>query len=73
MVSSPFRAGLGIACGAILVLAGLTHAALQVTGARATRLELLLVYVALVVAVALPSARRARGSSRVCYGAAPRA
>ena len=67
MISPTFRAGLGLTCGAILALAGSTHVVVQLTGMRASRLELLLVYTALVVCAGLLGARRARGWKRGLY------
>ena len=61
------RAVLAAICGMVLVLAGLGHVAVNLTGARASHFELLIVYVGLVATVGLPSTPRARGRQRRLY------
>lgn len=61
------RAVLGAICGVALVLAGLGHLVVNLTGARASHGELLIVYVALVATVGLASTPRARGRQRSLY------
>jgi hypothetical protein len=61
---SRVRARLGVTCGVVLVLGGLTHLAVNLTGAHTSRPVLLLVNAALVVSAGLLGARRAHGGKR---------
>jgi membrane protease YdiL (CAAX protease family) len=64
---SRVRATLAALCGAVLIVGGLGHVAINLTGARATRVELLVVHAALIAAVSLASAPRAHGRKRGLY------
>src|ERR1700674_4791111 len=58
------RARLGVTCGVVLVLGGLTHLAVNLTGAHTSRPGLLFLYVLLVVPAGLLGAWRAPGWKR---------